>query len=291
MKSYIAILSSLLVLMGLATTSLALQNRGSGARPSVSRPSGGGRSAPSTSSSTSSGSVSSSSSSSGSYRPAGISRPSRDGFSGGSGGGAPSVPEQTYTPNSRFNYSHWYNTNLFFDQLLLRYGYLRGWDYLWRYAQNDSPLTQEVVNLALSESSLAADSLVATAEEIESLIDAYESGSLGQESFEVEVERATKRIRELAKQIRKDDLLEYLDQSPKAKVPAYDRARSIAELRLLCQELHRAARDVANGIDAYYQKDMTRVIDVNDLQRPSFGTMTKEIDRLAKTISKSADRL
>jgi hypothetical protein len=147
------------------------------------------------------------------------------------------------------------------------------------------------VNLALSESSLAADSLIATASELELLINEYEAGAMGQKSFEVEVERTTKRIRDLAKQIRKDHLLDYLDQSPKAKVPAYDRATSVGELRELCQELNRAATAIAGGIDAYYQKDMTRVVNVNDLQRPSFGTMTKEIDRLAKTISKSADRL
>ena len=290
MKKYIAILASVVVVVGLATPTMALQSQGNSERPSVGRPSTGGRTAPSA------GSVSSSSTSSSSgvsYRPAGISRPTRSGQPavGGSSRGTPSVPVQTYTPNPLFVYSSWYNTNQFLYQLLLRYRYLSGYDYMWRYAQDDSPLTQEVVNLALSESSLAADSLIATVEELESLIDEYEAGILGQKSFEVEVERTTKRLRKLAKQIRKDYLLEYLDQSPKAKVPSYDRARSISELRELCQELHRSATAVANGIDAYYEKDMTRVVNVSDLQRPSFGTMTKEIDRLAKTISKSADRL
>jgi hypothetical protein len=210
---------------------------------------------------------------------------------GGSYGGTPSVPSQSYNPYSNFNYSRWYDTNLFVHQMLSRYWYLSGYDYLWRYAQDDSPLTQELVNLALSESSLAADSLLATASELESLIDEYEAGALAQKSFEVEVERTTKRIRELAKKIRKDSLLEYLDQSPKAKVPSYDRAKSIADLRGLCQELYRSATAIGNGIDAYYEKDMTRTVNVNDLQRPSIGTMTKEVDRLAKTISKSADRL
>ena len=292
MKRYLAILTSMVVVMGLATPTMALQSQGSSERPSVGRPSTGGR----TSSSASAGSVSSSSSSSSSgssYRPAGISRPSRSGRPavGGSSGGAPPVPVQTYTPNPHFDYSSWYDTNRFVFQLLNRYQYLSVYDYLWRYAQDDSPLTQEVVNLALSESSLAADSLIATADELESLIDEYEAGTIGQKSFEIEVERTTKRIRQLAKKIRKDYLLEYLDQSPKSKVPSYDRAGSVSELRELCRELHRASTAVANGIDAYYEKDMTRVVNVNDLQRPSFGTMTKEIDRLAKTISKSADRL
>lgn len=292
MKRHIAILTSLLVLAGLAIPLMALQSQGSSGRPSVGRPSSGGRTSPSTSA----GSTSSSSTSSysgGSYRPASISRPSRSGMPSGDGsyGGAPSVPSQSYNPYSNFSYSSWYDTNLFFHRMLSRYWYLSGSEYLWRYAQDDSPLTQEVVNLALSESSLAADSLVATASELESLINEYEAGALGQTSFELEVDRTTKRIRDLAKQIRKDSLLEYLDQSPKAKVPSYDRARSISELRELCQELNRAATAIGNGIDAYYEKDMTRTVNINDLQRPSFGTMTREVDRLAKTISKSADRL
>jgi hypothetical protein len=177
------------------------------------------------------------------------------------------------------------------NRLFSRYGYRWGFDGIWKYAQGGSPLTQQAVALALSESSLTADSLISASMNLQFLIDQYEAGSIGQESFEVEVKRTTKRIRELSKRIRNDQLLDYLDQSPKAKVPSYDRASSISELRALSLELHRAATDIAQGIDAYYEKDMTKVIDVNDLQRPSVGTMTKGIDRLAKTISKSATRL
>ena len=288
MKRYIAILAGIVVVVGLATPTMALQSQGSSERPSVGRPSTGGRTSPSAGSTSS---PSTSSSSGGSYRPAGVSRPGRSDQSPGGGGGTPPVPVQSYSPNRHFDYGCWYDTNFFIYQLFNRYRYLSAYDYLWRYAQDDSPLTQEIVNLALSESSLAADSLIATASELESLIDEYEAGTMGQKSFEVEVERTTKRIRDLSKQIRKDHLLGYLDQSPTTEVPSYDSAKSVSELRELCQELNRAATAIANGIDAYYERDMTRTVNVNDLQRPSFGTMTKEVDRLAKTISKSADRL
>jgi hypothetical protein len=51
------------------------------------------------------------------------------------------------------------------------------------------------------------------------------------------------------------------------------------------------AFEIETGLDAFNKEDMTRVVDVRELERPSFDSLTKGIDRLAKTIDKSAGRL
>lgn len=207
------------------------------------------------------------------------------------GSSSPTVPVQTYTPQGRITYNNWYRTAMYIDRLMHRFWYLPGDSYLWRYAQGDSPLTQRSVELALRESRQAADLLSMLGIELQELITEYEAGRLAQAEFEVLVKAKVKEIRSAAKVIRKDDFLEFIDQRKDDKVPSYQKADSLVEMKALAQLLQDRITAVNQGLTSFYNQDMSRVVGVKELQNPSFDSLTKGIDRLAKTISNSAKRL
>jgi hypothetical protein len=189
------------------------------------------------------------------------------------------------------SWSGWYNAYGFVDRLVRAYWFLPGYDYLWRYAQGDSALTRRSVRLALQECSTAAAALNRLSDQLDLLVVEYENGELTRNEFEERVEQTTKDIRKLAKKIRKDDFLDYLDQRKNQKVTSFRPADSTAGLRILTSELKRMAQQMDSGISDFYEKDMTRVVEVGQLQQPSFDALSKQIDKLAKTITKSARRL
>lgn len=171
------------------------------------------------------------------------------------------------------------------------YMYLQGNQYLWRYAQGDSPLTRDCVALALSDSKAASDGLVRLADDLRRAVGEFQQGAISETVFEAEVENKTNLIRKLAKKVRKDRFIDYLDQRKAKQNSKFSSARSAEELLVLADEMCRLAREVEDGVTAYYEKDLTRVVDVAELQRPSLDSLSKGIDQLAKTIKKSADRL
>lgn len=201
------------------------------------------------------------------------------------------VTVQTYNPRSTFSSSGWYHCNQFVYRLLSRYQSLPGQLYLWRYAQGDSPLTRESVEMALSKSVKASEALSIASRDLLGLIADYQAGQLANASFEELVKAKTQEIRKHSKNIRKDHLLQYLDNRQDRKLGVAEKAQSVEGLRSLTGELRGLVDQIERDLSSYYAEDKTRVVQIDDLQRPSFDSLTKGIDRLAKTISKSASRL
>jgi len=172
-----------------------------------------------------------------------------------------------------------------------QYYFLNGYDYLWRYRQGDSPLTQESLRMALQECSSASAAIVRLSAQLEQVVDQFERGELSEDAFESKVEETTKQIRKLSKQIRKDDYLDYIDQRQKDLDSSFREATSVQGLRALTQQLSMLAYEIDTGLDAFNRDDMTRVVNVRELQRPSFDSLTKGVESLSKTIERSAGRL
>jgi len=205
---------------------------------------------------------------------------------------APQAPKnQTYSPGLKMSYGHWLSTWDMLRYLSMQYRFLNIYNSAWRYSQGDSPLTQEMIEIGLLKPVSASSSILATCEDLTKLIDAYEDGRIDRTRFHQLVKVRTKAIRSFAKTIRNDVFLDYLDQTDnKAEVEA-DKARSIAELRMLCGKLRGFAAQIDTGLSAFYESDMSRLVAVDALKRPSFDSLSKGIDRLAKSIEKSAKRL
>ena len=227
--------------------------------------------------------------------------PGRTPGAGGSrvpaGGSSPRVPVnrspriQVYDPSGHFSSRGHYSCQRFVDRLCRRYSFLRGREYLWRFAQGDSPLTPRMVQLALKDSLQAATSMVQLTEELQPLLLELQEGRLDRKSFERQSDEVLRQVRKLAKKVRKDYVLDYIEQRPQVKIPSRKEVRSIPELKMLVAQLHQMALQVREGISSFYDRDLTRVVSVKDLNQPSLKSISKGIEKLAKTIDKSVDRL
>ena len=180
---------------------------------------------------------------------------------------------------------------MFVYLLTRQYGYLNGFDYLWRYSQGDSPLTPESVHMALTEPTGWSASLVDLAGQLRAVVTSYQAGEIEHTVLEQRVDGLTDEIRQLAKKIRKDQLLEFIDQRKDAKLEGYSKASSVEDLLALTDELNQLAVRIHDGLSGYSNQDVSRVISVDDLSEPSFDSMSKGVDRLAKVIKGSVDRL
>lgn len=207
------------------------------------------------------------------------------------GGGSGQIPVQTYTPSLRVNIYDFYAVDTFLYRLMRRYDFFYGYEYLWRYAQGDSPLTPKLMQLALEDASHHSETLVKLAAELEQLLTDFEAGKIDPKTLGREFDDRLDQMRKVAKKIRGDDNLEYLDQRPDMKLESPAQASSLAELRVLMASLQEMALQMKQGIMSFYTNDLSRVVSVEDLNQPSFKSISKGIDKLSKTIEKSVDRL
>lgn len=207
------------------------------------------------------------------------------------GGGQVVVPVQTYTPQYRINQWHLYETQRQLMHLWNRFQFLPMHESLWRYAQGDSPLTPTMIRFGLQDSLRSSKLMNQLVDALEAEIVRFENGELDRRQLEESVEEKTKEIRQLAKQIRRDDFLDYLDQRKDLDSRSYSQARTPQDLRNLVLELRRWTASMEDRLSRYYAQDKTRVVEVEDLRQPSFKSVSKEIDKLAKTIEKSCSRM
>ena len=201
------------------------------------------------------------------------------------------IPVQAYGPDMGISVGDWYRCNYFVERLMRDYRFVHGYDYLWRYAQGDSPLTPETLALALKSSSSASRDLNLHADHLNHLIASYKRGEIGRATFNQEVRTTTRQIRDSAKRIRNDFYLSYLDLGSKVDVSDYDEPMSLTELQELAAQLLEAAQSIDGTLTGFFHRDLSRVVSVKDLQRPSTESRSRQIDQLAKLIERSSTRL
>ncbi|MEJ2081043.1 MAG: hypothetical protein P8Y94_02460 [Acidobacteriota bacterium] len=201
------------------------------------------------------------------------------------------IPVQAYGRDMDISVGDWYRCNYFVERLMRDYRFAHGYDYLWRYAQGDSPLTPETLALALKSSSSASRDLNLHANHLNHLIASYKRGEIGRATFNQEVRTTTRQIRDSAKRIRNDFYLGYLDLGSKVDVPDYDEPMSLTELQELAAQLLEAAQSIDGTLTGFFHRDLSRVVSVKDLQSPSTESRSRQIDQLAKLIERSSTRL
>lgn len=217
----------------------------------------------------------------------GVTAPTGNSSSSGYG----SIPVQTYGYDVDISISSWYRCNYFVQQLMHDYRFIHGYDYLWRYAQGDSPLTPEALALALKSSSAASRQLTLLANHLNHVIASFELGEIDRENFNRELKTTTHQIRDFSKRIRKDYYLGYLDFGADVDAPDYEEATSLAELKDLAAQLLETAHGIDGTVSGFVHRDLSRVVSVKDLQSPSTDSLSKQIDHLAKAIERSGNQL
>lgn len=204
-----------------------------------------------------------------------------------------SVPVQSYGWYDAYGYGRvdWIGFNMFLERLRWQYALNNVHELAWRYAQGDTFLTPQVVDLALRNSAGATAMLRHHAQRLQHLIAAYERGEIDRATFSASGREAAKEIRRLAGRIRKDPLLDYLDIQADAALPQYDTPSSMRNLALLADELASTVAQMDGNLKSMINADANRVIGVDSLQQPSFEALSKRIDRMARVIEKSVTKL
>lgn len=198
---------------------------------------------------------------------------------------------QTYTPGLRSQWGHWRNTEYFLWRLSRQHHDLTTTEMLWRFAQGDSPLTEESIRAILQEPAEVSEQMLQLSAQLEELIRTYQSGSLDAGQFQRLVRAKTSEIRKAARKISGNYYLGFIDQRPSKDLGKEDRAANGEQLIALSNELGAFARQLNRDLSNYLEQDQSRVVSVQHLATPSFESVSKGIDRLAKTIDRSAGRV
>jgi len=207
-----------------------------------------------------------------------------DYHSAASGGGSPSsTPDLTGTSFcSADSYYHsmdffyWVHRNYYLD----RY-------YFSRFYRNTEPLiTPQLAKLTLRQPLALSSRMLAAIDELEMLIrDAQAGKQVSKESIAYK----TNEIRELAKQLRQDESLNFFDQRKDRDLLRGTNYQTLG-LEAVAQ-LREMALDMNNQIKRMYEQSSTSTISVDSLAQPSFTSLSKGIERLSRVISNSARRL
>ncbi len=206
------------------------------------------------------------------------------------GGSSPTYNGGNY-PYYYYNDYNAYYVHNFLYGLYNRYPYFALSNYTSRYDVGDSPIDRNLLRLALQDSYEAANAMVNQVGNLSTLIDQLESNQLDRKQFQARFDTSLSEIRKLAKSIKKDERLEFLDQRKGVASEEPPKAASIAEMRELVAQLDEQANAMRNGLENYYVRDYTRTVELDHLKQPSFKSLSDRIDKLAKAIEKSADRM
>jgi hypothetical protein len=189
-----------------------------------------------------------------------------------------------------FDASNLYARN-FLYALWQQYPFIPVHLYIDRYAIGDSPIDRNLLRLALQDSYEASGVMTQRINELSRLIDSYEAGTLDKKAFQKRFDASIDDIRKLSRNIRKDQRLSYLDQRRGTSTSEPAAARTIPELKELVAELRIQVGEMRQGLENYYTRDYTRVIELDHLKQPSFRSISDRIDKIAKVAEKSASRM
>ncbi len=194
------------------------------------------------------------------------------------GGGYGYVPNLTYSSfYSVGNYYQWYDFCYF-----LQTHYYMNPSYFSRFTRQSEPLvTPELLKLTMREPMKLSYQMLEAIDSLEALM---KEGEAGKPVDKAAVSAKTQEIRDLAKRIRTDQALMYFDQrrdKEPLKVEKLDSPEAIGRLR-------EVATDLSTQLKGMYTQTSTSTVSVQSLAAPSFESLAKGIDKLAKSIENSA---
>lgn len=280
MKSLLRYAAVALSMLALAATGWS-QSRGGGGGSAPSSSSSVGSSSSTSSTSSSRGDGGFSSSSSGSYSSPGISYSSSRGGSGGGGYGG-YVPNLTGTSWSSAN--TWYQWQMYYNWMQMYY-YLNPM-YFSRFTRNVEPLaTPELVKLTYRRPLKISLQMLDAVDELGEMLQPQAGKQLDKQAVLAKIQE----IRELNKQILKDQGVDFLDQRRDKEVFA---GTKVDKLDLdSINKLREMVTDLSTQLKNTYTQATPAVVSVQSLSQPSFKSMCKEIDKVSKTLESSARRM
>jgi hypothetical protein len=196
-----------------------------------------------------------------------------------------------YSPNlggtSFYSYDSYYQWQTFLWHLQTRYGMLDP-RYVSRFYRNTGEplLTPQILKLALREPVSLSTQLVRAVDALELMLLDRQAGKPVNKQ---EIAEKTQVIRDLAKKIRQDHSMVFVDQRLDKNVI---KGKEVDNLGLeAIGRLREMALDLNNQLKQMYDQTKTSIVSVGNLSQPSIESLSKGIEKLSKVIENSARRL
>jgi hypothetical protein len=281
-RTFIVLCLCLFTLPLLAQGRATASDPGSQGRTTASAPPSGTATASSTPTSSARESVSYSGDTA---RPSGSSGTQNSFPSTGSYGGGTYLPSLQGT--SFYSYGTYLNMQNFLFNLRMLYGFSTyGYDTA-RFMRNSEPLlTPRLASLAVRKPLALSTQLLGVVDELSSLLAEAQSGKPIDKKA---VEASAEQIRKLAKLIRSDSSLSFIDLRADLDL---SKGRDFDQLGLnAIERLREYALDLNNQLKILSEQSETATVSVDYLTRPSFESLSKGIEKLSRIIQNSARRL
>jgi hypothetical protein len=202
--------------------------------------------------------------------------------SGSGGGSGQSMPLLRGT--SFYSYDRYFQWQDFYFRLRMLYGFNMDSS---RFLRNSEPLLiPKLAGLAARRPLVASGELLQMVDELSSLLADARSGKTVDKKA---IDATAEQIRRLAKQIRSDQTLSYVDQRNNIDMA---KAGNFDQLGLeAIERLREVALDLNSQLKTLSEQSQTSTVSVDYLSRPSFDSLTKGIDKLTRVIQNSARQL
>ena len=159
--------------------------------------------------------------------------------------------------------------------------------YLSRFYRNSEPLvTPHLMKMVVREPLSLSTRMLAAVDELGTLVSDFEGGKPVPKQ---DITTKAQEIRELAKRIRKDNTLSFVDQRADKEVPKGENTETLGLEAI--RQLRTMAVDMNTQLKAMYDQNSTATVSVQNLSQPSFESLSKGIERLTKVIENSAKHL
>jgi hypothetical protein len=157
--------------------------------------------------------------------------------------------------------------------------------YFNRFFRNTEPLiTPPVLKLSLREPIQLTSQMLNLIDQLQLMLADAQDGKAVDKQMLVE---HTKKIRTLAKDIRKNRAISYIDLRKEQKIyKKWDDDFDMLGPESL-GKLREMALDLNNQLDNMYKKPSTQTVAVDHFKQPSFKSLAKGIEKLSKDIEKS----
>jgi hypothetical protein len=203
---------------------------------------------------------------------------------GGGGGGIAYQPNLSGT--SFQNYNTYYNWNNYYSYLWTHYNLSPL--YFGRFYRNFEPLiTPDILKVTLREPIRLSSDMLGSIDELEGMLAQNASASPADKRALLE---KSKHIREIAKQIRRNQTLSNYD------IRKYENLfKNEEDLRALGPEALNKLREMAVDLDRQlrnmYSQSSTSTVSVDSYSEPSIESLAKGIEKLCKAIEQSSKRI
>jgi len=205
------------------------------------------------------------------------------------GGGATTYhPTPNLTGTSFASSNSYYEWQNFLFQLRMHY-MINGMFmdmYSQRFYRNREPLlTPQLMKLALRDPLATSTQMVRAAEELEKLVSDLETGKpVNREDIALK----NREVRDLARKIRQDHSLSFVDRRMEKDVPK-DAAADQLGLDA-ARQLRETVVDLHTQLKGMYSQTSTATVSVNSLSQPSFESLSKRIEKLSKVLDTAVKR-